>query len=148
MTFRSLVPYWFLLRLLTQQESRPKLCMFSSLHDSSWQCYQSLSLPAIAWLCGPPCNPGNTASLIFFSMSYMTFSPLAVTLRTPENKNKHKMCHRKFKTHKVLFKISSTTILIIMLHLKPSLRNVEDFVISVKSFEMVSIILHPLKAWN
>lgn len=40
-------------------------------------------LPAMAWLWGPPCSPGNTASLIFLSSSYMTLSPFGVTLRRP-----------------------------------------------------------------
>ena len=39
--------------------------------------------PAIWWLWGPPCRPGKTASLIFFSRSYITFSPFFSTFLTP-----------------------------------------------------------------
>lgn len=41
------------------------------------------SVPAMAWLCGPPCSPGNTAWLIRDSKLYIISFPLASTLRTP-----------------------------------------------------------------
>ncbi|KAG7249291.1 hypothetical protein CRUP_015383, partial [Coryphaenoides rupestris] len=37
----------------------------------------------MAWLCGPPCKPGNTAWLIGDSRLYRISFPLASTLRTP-----------------------------------------------------------------
>lgn len=41
------------------------------------------SVPAMAWLWGPPCSPGNTAWLIRDSRLYMISFPLASTPRTP-----------------------------------------------------------------
>lgn len=43
-------------------------------------------LPAIAWLWGPPCSPGNTAWLMRLSRLYrVSFPVFASTLRTPVN---------------------------------------------------------------
>lgn len=47
-------------------------------------------LPAIAWLWGPPCSPGNTAWLIKDSKLYIISFPLLSTLRTPAGEERDK----------------------------------------------------------
>lgn len=55
--------------------------------------------PAIAWLWGPPCSPGNTAWLIKDSKLYIISFPLMSTLRTPagEKPDKNQMVVEKDK---------------------------------------------------
>lgn len=51
-------------------------------------------VPAMAWLCGPPCRPGNTVWLIKDSKLYRVSFPLASTLRTPGENRKKKYQYR------------------------------------------------------
>ena len=46
------------------------------------------SVPAIWCMCGPPCSPGNTASLIGVSRLYIISEPSLPADRTPEQYSK------------------------------------------------------------
>lgn len=52
-------------------------------------------LPAMAWLWGPPCRPGNTAELMSDSKLYSISLPvLGSTLRTPGQRKTSEWEHR------------------------------------------------------
>lgn len=61
-------------------------CSWYFLNSGDIACRKAVAIAAMALLCGPPCRPGNTAWLILFSKSYMTFCPAWLTDLTPGDK--------------------------------------------------------------
>mmetsp|Transcript_6521 Transcript_6521/g.14763 ORF Transcript_6521/g.14763 Transcript_6521/m.14763 type:complete len:245 (+) Transcript_6521:14-748(+) len=60
-----------------------RTCFWYWTNSGVFACFSATDRAPIVWLCGPPCRPGNTAKLIFSSMSYMIGSPFFVTPLCP-----------------------------------------------------------------
>mmetsp|Transcript_17496 Transcript_17496/g.43177 ORF Transcript_17496/g.43177 Transcript_17496/m.43177 type:complete len:254 (-) Transcript_17496:828-1589(-) len=54
-------------------------CVWYALNSGDAACLSATASPAMVWLWGPPCSPGNTAKLILSSRSYMTGLPFLST---------------------------------------------------------------------